>query len=346
MNNFLSNKIKYLSFFSILMVVSVHSSYLENYNYKVNNFIQVLLSAQGLCRVAVPLFFAISGYLYFHNIENNICLIGRKMKKRVRTLLLPYLLANLVFASIFLLMHYIPQVDRFVNYKMVDEMKESTLGDILVILFVQPMGFHLWFLRDLILVVLCTPVLFYLLKYIPRITTILIFFYCFFVHSTTGFPYALTWFTIGACLSVTHTDLSFRNNSYSGSVCVVCLLWLLIDSVCIAVGVKVPFIIHFAGVVFGVTGVWLLYDYIIKQPSINIKYLNVAVQYTFFIYLFHEPGLNVLKKLPPAILGESQWVYLTCYLVVPWLMVVLAIWVGKQLKRFVPGIYSILVGGR
>lgn len=345
MDDFLSNKIKYLSFFSILMVIYIHSPYVEGYNYKVNGFIQLLLS-QGLFRIAVPLFFAISGYLYFYNIDNDIRSIGKKMKKRVRTLLIPYLLANLAFTSVFVLMYYIPQVDQFVNYKMIDQIKDNTLGETLVMLFVEPAGFHLWFLRDLILVIFCTPVLFFLLRYIPRITTILIFFYCFFVHSTYGFPFALTWFMIGACLSVTHISLSFRNYPYSGGICVLCLLWLLADSVCIAAGIKIPFAVHFIGITLGTVGVWLLYDNIIKQPLIDMKYLNVAVQYTFFIYLFHEPALNVLKKLPPVILGQSQWGYLSCYFIIPWLMVAIAILGGKLLKRFIPPIYSILVGGR
>ena len=49
--------------------------------------------SQGIARVAVPIFFFISGYLFFTKLGTwNWTIYGGKLKKRVRTLVVPYLL--------------------------------------------------------------------------------------------------------------------------------------------------------------------------------------------------------------------------------------------------------------
>lgn len=79
-----------MSFFSILLVIYIHSYYLEGNEFEMNKFIQ-LFWGQGICRIAVPLFFILSGYLFFCNIDEGVQTVWRKIKKRCKTLLLPYI---------------------------------------------------------------------------------------------------------------------------------------------------------------------------------------------------------------------------------------------------------------
>lgn len=52
---------------------------------------------EGLCRLAVPCFFFISGFLFFHGLQSwSWEGWGCKLKRRVRTLLIPYLLWNAI----------------------------------------------------------------------------------------------------------------------------------------------------------------------------------------------------------------------------------------------------------
>lgn len=345
MNVFLSNKIRYMSLFSILLVIYGHSHYLEGNEFEMNRFIQLFLG-QGICRISIPLFLIISGYLFFYNVDGGLQSIWRKIKKRRKTLLLPYILANIAFVSVFILMYYIPQTEQFVNTPVVESLKNSSFLANLRGLFWDPAGFHLWFLRDLILVVLSTPILYYLLKYIPWTTVVFLFLISTTMPSVTNILFAWASFTTGACLAVTRISLSSSDYNYSGYICACGLLFLFLDSVCIGLGVDIPYVFHLAAVISGVVGVWFLYDFVVKRPVIKGKLLNEVTRYTFFIYLFHEPALNVLKKLPPFLFGQSQWIYLSCYFIVPWLMLVSAMWVGKQLKRFTPRLYNLLTGGR
>lgn len=346
MDKNLSDKLRVLSSFSIIMVVYIHSYYLEGETYELNKFIQNLIG-QGICRVAVPLFFTISGYLFFININDGLTSVLIKIRKRAMTLLIPYIICNVWFVLVYMLLHFTPAVAPFVNNDLFGNLLDKDLWSILYALFVDPAGFHLWFLRDLMLVVLCTPLIYYLMKYMSRITIIVLFFISLWQQSVyDGFLFALTWFTAGACLAVTKTRLQWKEYRYSRIIGIMCLCCLVADSVCRAANIDLHFIYYFVAQILGVISVWLLYDYVVNKDLSQMKLLNIVCRYTFFIYLFHEPTLNILKKLPPVIWGQSAQVYLICYLVVPWLMIALATIVGFCLNRFISKFYSILVGGR
>lgn len=72
MNKYLSDKLRIISLISIIMVVFLHSynvtvkfspgnmSFNDGYNVFIQNFF-----SQGITRIAVPIFFCISGYLFF-----------------------------------------------------------------------------------------------------------------------------------------------------------------------------------------------------------------------------------------------------------------------------------------
>lgn len=92
MTPFLSQKIKLLSLISIILVLYIHSGFHDYpneiqgmpFNFKLQDFISGKIG-----RCAVPLFYAISGYLFFLNL-NNKNILWAKIKKRIMTLVVPY----------------------------------------------------------------------------------------------------------------------------------------------------------------------------------------------------------------------------------------------------------------
>ena len=60
------------------------------YGKNVATFVQLFFS-EGLCRIAVPLFFVFSGYLYFQSYRPELaCYLG-KITKRTKSIVAPYL---------------------------------------------------------------------------------------------------------------------------------------------------------------------------------------------------------------------------------------------------------------
>lgn len=98
MNQYLSDKLRILSFISIVLVLYIHSQFTadEIASMCLNNYVQNFWSGM-IGRCAVPLFYIISGYLFFMKIPNGMVSILGKIRKRMRTLLVPYIIGCLFF---------------------------------------------------------------------------------------------------------------------------------------------------------------------------------------------------------------------------------------------------------
>lgn len=114
MNNYLKNKITTISFLLMIMVVNIHSYNLLPIIPKgYNTFIQDLFS-QGFSRIAVPLFFIISGYLFFLNIKEGLLIeFLLKYKSRFKSLVIPYLFWTVFSCLLYLFLQSIPFVSVF-----------------------------------------------------------------------------------------------------------------------------------------------------------------------------------------------------------------------------------------
>ncbi len=67
-----------------------------------------ILLPQGICRIAVPCFFLISGYLFFKKLEDwNLDMWKGKMVRRVHSLLIPYVLWNILAAILIMGYQYL-----------------------------------------------------------------------------------------------------------------------------------------------------------------------------------------------------------------------------------------------
>ena len=97
--------IRQLRFPMIVLVTFVHSygEVAEGFSLLASEWntyeILKLLVSQTLVKVAVPVFFIMSGYLFFANVEKwNLKVYKAKMLRRMKTLLIPYLIWNLLMA--------------------------------------------------------------------------------------------------------------------------------------------------------------------------------------------------------------------------------------------------------
>eukprot|EP00949_MAST-11_sp_MAST-11-sp1_P004569 g4569.t1 len=117
-------------------------------------------------RFAVPMFFAISGYLFF--VHKRYDMEGfawkRRYQARVRSILLPYILWNVIeFGVLFGMYSLFPAMKkRWPWFAFVLEPSPGMIFDSLV---KNPIAFQLWYLRDLlILVVFVAPVVMWLYR--------------------------------------------------------------------------------------------------------------------------------------------------------------------------------------
>lgn len=101
-------------------------------------------------------------------------------------------------------------------------------------------------------------------------------------------------------------------------------------------------------ILMGLMCMWLWYDSLFPKSFDLSKHKWVACvcSLTFFIYSFHEPTINIVRKILLLPYGHSSFGVTFSYTVSPWLCVLFAFSIGEVLKKYVPRFYGILVGGR
>jgi len=342
--SYVSNKIYVLNFVAILMVLYIHSVYTEALDFPLAHRVQEFFGFGGLSLLANPLFYCISGFLFFIGMQKaNEC--WPKMKKRCRTLLVPYLIWNAVFVLWFIILQNLPVVRNFVNSDVVSSVFGNGVGKGLYYLLIKPAAFQLWFLRDLILYVLFSPLIYILLKKMRWAFPVLLF-----VIATVGLIYlpsevkvwGLFFFVLGGYFAL------FRQN-------VEIPQWLTITATILYVGNAVmvailPDLIKGISVLFmlcGVIAIWGGYDMIVKNENAKVtSFLAKLGTYSFFVYCFHEPVLNIIKKVGLKVAGCNDASLIVLYLACPIVMYCVAVLVAVLLKRYVPKVYAVLTGGR
>ena len=348
----MSNKIKVLSLFAIILVLYIHSGFHE-YPHEIagmtfNIYLQESISGM-FGRLAVPLFFTISGYLFFLNTDKGIQVVWQKMKKRVRSLLIPYLIACLFLPTFYLLMESIPGTGGFINSETpFSDNLRLPIGQLLTYLYIDsgsgsPCAFHLWFLRDLIIIVIISPLLFLLRNSgINRFIVCVILFGLSFIE-TPYFPtFGVFWFMLGAYFLNDLSNVKYRNTWTILFLSLSIIKQIFPDWGGYFCVIQIPIIL------LGVISIWLWYDKFVSK-SFELKshpVLSTACGFTFFIYLFHEPTLNIVRKLMVIPFGHTSFSFALSYLISPWIFIILFIPIGVLLKKYVSSLYSVLVGGR
>lgn len=351
MTAYLSKKIRILSAISILMVLYIHMYYTEGSEMPALRIVEDSIG-QGLCLIAVPLFYMISGYLFFlkcHGLKS----IPGKLRKRVRTLLLPYLIANILtfafYVALNLLIWTIPSLGDVVNFRVLDNAIEAGTWDTLYLIFINPpIAFQLWFVRDLMVAMICSPLLYIIIKWSVTakwrtilLSGILLIFLS--VPSKVPFLSAFIWFTAGGMVTIGAYQL--ENTIPKSSVYILSIIYLFIPIVIQFFSLD-PLIAHYIPIV-GIPALWGIYDLIAKRhvSSTDNRLTLIFSSYTFFVYLCHEPLLNIFKKLP-LLVSRDETTFIISYILIPIIFYIFACGLAKLLKAFYPNIYYIYTGGR
>lgn len=303
-------------------------------------------------RCAVPLFYLISGYLFFMKVPDGVKSIGRKIRKRIKSLLIPYFIGCVFFVIFYSFIALLPWTSNLINSSSsIMPLFQKPYSIILISIFYDggtgyPCAFQLWFLRDLILIVATSPLWYLCLKHLKWGFVAVVFVLTYFDVPHVPF-YSLFWFVLGGQLTKVKIEMGGNGRT---KVAIFGLFLFLIISI---IQLFFPDIINWSLlripiILLGIIGAWGLYDVVFgKDFSLSRhQWFATACQFTFFIYLFHEPTLNIVRKLIVIVLGKNELGYLTSYLISPWIFTVCAVFVGLLFRKYLPRVYDVCTGGR
>lgn len=337
-----SHKIRSLNLVLIIMVLYIHSYYTEAESCSFAASLQMFCGSWGLSSVANPLFYLLSGFLFYKGVlEAKDCI--PKIKTRARTLLLPYVLWNCIFVMWYVILQNIPGVSGLVNSDMVGKILSPNIVQDLNELLWAPANFPLWFVRDLLIMVALSPLFYYFLKYFKCFAPLLIL-----ITQPYITLHISPFFLLGGYIAM-HSSLEAIDGKLvgRGKLFVTAAIYLGYSIAQIWMRDHHPYI-TFIVCLCGIITIWKCYDYIASSSTISKRFSSFAplLGYSFFIYLFHEPVFNIIKKIGLKVLGLHEWSLILLYLVNPLIMCMVAIAFAKLLQRYTPKVYAVLVGGR
>ena len=120
-------------------------------------FIEYLIS-QALTRWPAAMLFAISGFLFFHNLQPHWETYRRKYAGRLRTVVVPFLLWSALGLALYLFLQALPQSSAYFSR---DFLGELSVGHIADKLLFHPVAYPLWFLQTLIVCFVLAPLLYW-----------------------------------------------------------------------------------------------------------------------------------------------------------------------------------------
>lgn len=310
------------------------------------DFIRNFLS-QGVARIAVPLFFLMSGYLFFLKFDVSLAGYAQKLSSRLRTLFIPLVFWNLMMLALMAVAQSIPVTASFFSGR---NSLISQLGilDIINAIFGigrMPIAYQFWFVRDLIVLVLVSPLIYLVGRHLFWLVLALLL--PLWVADIWPLPLpsieALLFFFLGARLGICKKSL-FALDAQGLKIACVYVILAVLDAV--ASGTTSGEGVHKLAILFGViTALWVT-GLVIRSEVFTDRLVRLGAT-SFFVYAAHEPLLTVCKKLIYRLLHpESPILILTIYLALPIFIISVIVWLYPRLQRCLPGFVAVVSGGR
>lgn len=341
----------------------------SNFTYSDLSVVIQILFSTILSGIAVPTFYLMSGYFFFYKIDVFDSNVYRaKLKKRISTLLVPYLLWNLLFILkivIFKVAAYIVKgkpLSNIVDYfnengwlRMFWDCNIWSLDKINILGWsIPPTGpilIPMWFIRDLMVVVLITPIIYILIRKF-KLWTVFVLGIC---YVTGIWPYlhgfsitALFFFSVGAYFSINKQNMVNELRKYMRpalfSYIPFTILMVYLNGDHTLVG---DFIYPFY-IIVGVVAIINLF--LLLEKKGKLENLNSLSETTFFIYAFH--GLigitiaDMILDIPFPIADNNYINVIMHYLLMPILTIGTCLITFHMMMKYCPCLLNVLTGKR
>jgi len=339
-----------VSFVLSIFVMFIHMSSFSQYSYQdsscyeIINFVKII-TKNSFARVAVPLFFMMSGATLFRKyeaIQYKTILI-----KRIKTLLIPYFCWNIINVIFSIITSY-----SFVSNYFVGRQKiELSFSNLFYSIFFYKGNIPHWFLFALIIFTLATPMFDYITEK-KRIGCVIIAMlitienFCDLVRLPEMMYFeseAIVYYLIGCFIGKHYFGefigkVSKRIYILSGILFVIITVYKVGASYDCFKALKMFDILIMIIYAFSF---WFISDVFVNKVSLKSYMGN-----SFFIYMTHVNISAIIIKLFYLIFPKTPLMSIANFIVSALLTIVVICITCSFLRRFMPAIYKILSGNR
>lgn len=347
-STYFSKKITFLNVLLTFSMVVLHAKTPERWGLPLDMSNPFIYMVSLFTQNCVPMFFFISGLLFYRNCEFKG--IERKLHSRIRSLFIPYILWNVLFVGIFFVLTHIP----FIHDKM-------NMGDVLstpteiIYVILNARYTVLWFVKDLMIFCLLSAGIHIALHNKITAFIVLIFFIINALTGNYGYESIFMWLPMyfsGAIVGrfyARYDESVSIHSSIDGimknKIHRYCFVAMLIVVYCLLYFLSVTdtgYIFYYR--LFSPVILWILTDFLLKRYLTQNFQVKSWMRYMFFIYCTHHFLLNILQKFIVLTYPPSPLVLNLTFVISPVIVIVILIQIAKFLSRY--KFYAYLSGGR
>ena len=144
-----------------------------------STFIQMFIS-EGICRIAVPMFFVLSGFLFYRSFNGTLKQYVQKLKRRFFSLAIPYVFWSGIVFFAFYFAQKLPGMGGYFTTRNASDLSVKVLFENIIL---SSYNSPLWFCRYLIVFSVLSIALYWLYRYSAIPMLIILFYAWFFNHS-------------------------------------------------------------------------------------------------------------------------------------------------------------------
>ncbi len=318
--------------FMMLGVVMIHCNVTGLPHYDGSSSVTSLLRflTPELTSVCVPWFFFISAYLTgYKDPQPDLRSYRLLLHKRIKNILIPYILWNLIT---FLIRAGIRLIPLEMTVKPAFASHES-IGTALWSIFIDPELIPLWFLRNIFIFILILPVIFRMIRISIPITLIILW-----ILDQCSLLSGILFFGLGyiCALRISPERLDSTLPKFAKWM----PLWWVMMIVVSWYGHPIP-IVDDLVVLFGMLCMWGAACYVRKIPRALSSPDNI-----FFLYAFHGIISPFILKSMTHLFDISGYYWLLIYIITVAVVIALSYAAAFITKMTIPHIYAILTGSR
>ena len=304
---------------------------------------------------AVPLLSLISGWLFFSFLDESAddpaASLFSRIRRRFSSLYVPLVTWNFLYLGALLALY-----TAFPNHSLFDTLNidfdTADLAQYFNAVFAidrSPLAFQFWFIRDLFVAILLSPVLWVLIKRAPYVAAAVFFTVWLVNYDTRIFlrPDVPFFFFLGGLIRSSRTDVGVG----ARATIILCSIYVLL----VTARALAPYLIDESTALLaaytrlmrliGALACWGLFLRL-AGTELGIS-LSRWGPFAFFLYATHFPLMAEVKlllwNLLPAV--NDFWM-VAHYLTSVVLTVILCLGTAVLLARYVPGLFGVLNGGR
>ncbi|MGC4021408.1 MAG: acyltransferase family protein [Cyclobacteriaceae bacterium] len=365
---FLSQKFKFWSFVSMVLLVFVHGYNLEQRYLQpwtlpeepltFTSFTEYFL-ANGIFRFRIPMLFIISGYLYaLHDYTPNKLRVG----KRVRTLLTPYLIWSAFGIAATYALEFFPYTKHLVtdsHIMQIDNTRtlihEYHWYEVLARWIFFPVSYQLWFIRVLLIYNLAYRPILWCVTH--KVAQKIFFGIAIFLWLTTaGFILfegeGLLFFSLGVWIQKNNFAID-KSKNWMKPALIIFLITAIGKSILAFKGYAyfgdaifpILSLLHKLCVISGLITCWYGLDILVSW-FMNQKWFVWLASFSFIIYAAHAPFVAIFINGMFEMLGRVQGYRMITFIFLPIIIIGCCILLGAVLRKIAPKFYSVLTGGR